>query len=33
VSHELPVTEAPGAYDEFDKREDGYTKVILHPAA
>jgi glutathione-independent formaldehyde dehydrogenase len=33
VSHELPLTEAPGAYDKFDKREDGYTKVILHPAA
>jgi threonine dehydrogenase-like Zn-dependent dehydrogenase len=33
VSHELPLTEAPGAYDKFDKREAGYTKVILHPAA
>jgi glutathione-independent formaldehyde dehydrogenase len=33
VSHELPLTEAPGAYDKFDKRADGYTKVILHPAA
>ncbi len=33
VSHELPLTEAPDAYDKFDKRVDGYTKVILHPAA
>jgi hypothetical protein len=23
----------PGAYDKFDKRVDGYTKVLLHPAA
>ena len=33
VSHELPLTEAPAAYDKFDKRVDGYTKVLLHPAA
>jgi glutathione-independent formaldehyde dehydrogenase len=33
VSHELPLTEAPAAYAKFDKRVDGYTKVILHPAA
>lgn len=33
VSHELPLTEAPAAYEKFDKRVDGYTKVILHPAA
>ncbi len=33
VSHELPLTEAPDAYDKFDKRADGYTEVILHPAA
>jgi glutathione-independent formaldehyde dehydrogenase len=33
VSHELPLTEAPSAYDKFDKRVDGYTKVLLHPAA
>jgi glutathione-independent formaldehyde dehydrogenase len=31
VSHELPLEEAPGAYEKFDKRADGYTKVILHP--
>ncbi len=33
VSHELPLTEAPAAYAKFDKRLDGYTKVILHPTA
>ena len=33
ISHELPLTEAPDAYEKFDKRVDGYTKVILHPAA
>ena len=33
VSHELPLEEAPGAYEKFDKRVDGYTKVILKPAA
>jgi glutathione-independent formaldehyde dehydrogenase len=31
VSHELPLDEAPEAYEKFDKRVDGYTKVILHP--
>lgn len=31
VSHELPLTAAPDAYDKFDKRIDGYTKVVLHP--
>lgn len=33
VSHELPLTEAVSAYEKFDKRIDGYTKVLLHPAA
>src|ERR1700712_914857 len=33
VSHELPLDEAPEAYDNFDKRTDGWTKVLLHPAA
>jgi glutathione-independent formaldehyde dehydrogenase len=32
VSHELPLTEAPGAYEKFDQRVDGFTKVLLHPA-
>ena len=31
VSHELPLDEAVRAYDQFDKRADGWTKVILHP--
>ena len=33
VSHELSLDEAPAAYDKFDKRVDGYTKVLLHPSA
>jgi glutathione-independent formaldehyde dehydrogenase len=31
VSHELPLDEAPMAYEKFDQRVDGYTKVVLHP--
>tara|TARA_B100001750_G_scaffold26818_2_gene17754 strand:+ start:653 stop:1804 length:1152 start_codon:yes stop_codon:yes gene_type:complete len=31
VSHEISLEEAPDAYVKFDRREDGYTKVILHP--
>ena len=31
VSHELPLNQAPSAYDKFDKRIEGYTKVVLHP--
>jgi len=31
VSHELPLEAAPDAYEKFDKRIDGYTKVVLHP--
>lgn len=31
VSHEIPLEDAPEAYEKFDKRIDGYTKVILHP--
>lgn len=33
ISHELPLIAAPEAYDAFDKRVEGYTKVVLHPAA
>lgn len=33
VSHELPLEQAPMAYDKFDKRIEGYTKVVLHPMA
>jgi glutathione-independent formaldehyde dehydrogenase len=32
VSHELPLEQAADAYDQFDKRVDGWTKVLLHPA-
>ena len=31
VSHELPLNDGPMAYEKFDKRIDGYTKVILKP--
>ena len=31
VSHELPLDQAPEAYEKFDKRVEGYTKVVLHP--
>jgi glutathione-independent formaldehyde dehydrogenase len=31
VSHEVPLDDAPGAYEKFDKRIEGYTKVILKP--
>jgi threonine dehydrogenase-like Zn-dependent dehydrogenase len=31
VSHELALAQAPEAYEKFDKREEGWTKVILKP--
>ncbi|KAI5121986.1 hypothetical protein M0805_001819 [Coniferiporia weirii] len=31
VSHHLPLDDAAFAYDKFDKRLDGYTKILLHP--
>lgn len=31
VSHELPLAQAPEAYQHFDNRDDGWTKVILKP--
>ena len=31
VSNEIPLDQAPQAYEKFDKRIEGYTKVILHP--
>ncbi|MEW1638969.1 alcohol dehydrogenase catalytic domain-containing protein [Streptomyces sp. NPDC093801] len=31
VSHELGLDEAPDAYEHFDNRDDGWTKVVLHP--
>jgi glutathione-independent formaldehyde dehydrogenase len=33
VSHELPLTEAADGYNHFDRREPGWTKVLLRPAA
>ena len=33
VSHEIPLDQAPDAYDKFDRRVDGYTKVLLKPHA
>jgi glutathione-independent formaldehyde dehydrogenase len=33
VTKEIPLDEAPDAYEKFDNREDGYTKVVLKPAA
>ena len=32
VSHELGLDEAVDAYGHFDARDDGWTKVLLHPA-
>ncbi len=29
VSHHISITEAPDAYEKFDRREDGYTKVLI----
>jgi glutathione-independent formaldehyde dehydrogenase len=29
VSHRINIEEAPDAYDKFDKRIDGYTKVLI----
>ncbi|WP_028045822.1 glutathione-independent formaldehyde dehydrogenase [Cellulomonas sp. URHE0023] len=31
VSHELGLDDAAHGYDQFDKRVDGWTKVLLHP--
>lgn len=31
VSHDVNLDDAVDAYDKFDKRVDGYTKVLLHP--
>jgi glutathione-independent formaldehyde dehydrogenase len=33
VSHRLPLADAPDAFRRFDRREDGYIKVVLDPAA
>ncbi|KAI9830153.1 MAG: hypothetical protein M1819_005830 [Sarea resinae] len=31
VSHEIGIEDAPAAYEKFDKRVEGYTKVLIHP--
>jgi glutathione-independent formaldehyde dehydrogenase len=31
VSHELPLDRAPEGYQHFDARDEGWTKVVLHP--
>jgi len=31
--HELLLEQAPEAYKHFDNRDNGWTKVILHPNA
>lgn len=33
ISHRLKLAEAPNAYKHFDARDDGWTKVVLKPAA
>ncbi len=33
VSKNLPLADAPDAYARFDRREEGYSKVVLKPAA
>jgi glutathione-independent formaldehyde dehydrogenase len=33
ISHSLKLEEGPAAYEHFDARDDGWTKVILKPAA
>lgn len=33
VSHELDLVQAVEGYDHFDKRDEGWTKVLLHPGA
>ncbi len=32
VSHRLPLADAPDAFRRFDRREDGYIKVVFDPA-
>ena len=29
VSHRIQIDDAPEAYDKFDKRSEGYTKVLI----
>jgi glutathione-independent formaldehyde dehydrogenase len=32
VSHRLPFADAPDAFRRFDRREEGYIKVVLDPS-
>ncbi len=31
VSHEINIDDAAAAYEKFDRRVEGYTKVLIHP--
>ena len=31
VAHQLPLDEAPSGYPHFGARDNGWTKVVLHP--
>jgi threonine dehydrogenase-like Zn-dependent dehydrogenase len=31
ATHHLPLTEAPRAYDHFQKKEEGMVKVVFQP--
>ena len=33
IFHQLSLDDAPEAYKHFDDRDEGWTKVILHPKA
>jgi glutathione-independent formaldehyde dehydrogenase len=33
VSRRIPLAEAPDAYERFDRREPGYTKVLIKPGS
>ena len=33
MSEELPLDEAPDAYERFDRREEGYSGVVLESAS
>ena len=31
ATHKLPLSDAPGAYEKFQKKEDGAIKIVLRP--
>jgi len=31
ATHRLPLADAPGAYETFQKKQDGMVKVVMHP--